>query len=257
MQFYLRQHLLLNSLLLNFLLFPTPDTYADAGFSSSAAISYSINSSNNLDSATPNDLSGLTVTASFQQLTAAADFYILQSGDANYTANNPNVLSQPASNGFSDVFSVSGNSAAYGTVNSLQTGLYSLDFINSGSNSFTIDVTLNYVLNIITHGIYANSNIQLDYWDSANNIADNQDAVSAGPWPDFAAGKANKSGAYDLVFTLSPGAVESFYVQAGISSAIDTTGVTAVPLPAAVWGFLGAVLSFLGLQKRKAGKFFE
>jgi|GEM_PF-1655071 hypothetical protein len=252
-----RKHPLISTLLLGISLFPAPDTYADASFNSSATIGFNINNITNLNPASPSDISGLAVTATFQQLTDVYDFYALTSGDGSYTANNPNVISQPVTNSFNDVFSVSGNSAIYGSINSLQTGLFSLDFINSGSSSFTIDVTLNYLLNVITHGIYANSSIQLDYWDSANIISDNQDAVGAGPWPDFAAGHASKSDAYDLVFTLLPGAAESLYVQAGISSTLDTTGVAAVPLPTTVWGFLGAVLGLLGLQKRKSGKFFE
>jgi hypothetical protein len=221
-----------------------PAAYADVNFFNSAAVSYTVNNSTN-----PNELPGLTVTGSFQQLTDAGDFYAFTSGDGAYLANNPTIAAVPVEgNSFSNTFSVSGDTAVYGTVNTLETGVFSLNFTNAGADSYSLDVTLNYLLNAVANGLFANSYLLLDYWDTGNNI-NGSDSSGAGTYMGHANDNESEPGAAELVYTLAPGASDSFMVQVAIYSTLDAASTAPVPLPAACWLFAGGLLSLFGCQK--------
>jgi len=253
MKIRLKNHRLFSAGLSGGILLFAQAVSADATYDSSAAIDYTITSISNSNTATPNDISSLSVSGSFQQLTDANDFYAATTGDGSYTANNPNLSSEPVTTSFDNTYSVSGDTPLYGTVNTLHTGVYSLNFSNNSSrDTYTIDVTLSYVLTAAAGGLFANSSIQLDYWDTLNNIADNQDYVGAGTYLGYTTDTETEPGSYNLVLSLAPGTSDSFITQAAISSSLDSTANAApVPLPLAGWSFLSGLLGILSIRKRK------
>ncbi|MGD0960931.1 MAG: hypothetical protein ABSB19_14090 [Methylomonas sp.] len=230
-----------------------PPAAADVSYDSSAAISYTVNSITNTNPNDAGDLSGLTITGAFQQLTDANDFYANTTGDGAYQANDPAIPSSPAlNNAFAGTYAVSGDTAAYGTVSTLNTGQFSLDFTNSGVNTYTIDVTLNYTLNAVASGLFANSAIQLDYWDTGNNV-NGQDSVTAGTYAGFTQDSETEPGSALLALTLAPGATDEFFAQSAVQSYLDSTAAAATPapLPAAFWFFAAGLPGVRGLGKLK------
>ena len=231
-----------------------PAARADVSYDSSAVIGYTINSIISSNPNNPGDLSGLSISGSFQQLTDTNDFYAYTSGDGSYLANSPNISPTAiAGNNFNGTFSVSGDSAAYGTVDTLHTGVFSLDLTNTGTNSFNIDVTMGYELNAVAGGVYANSSILLDYWDS-NNTLSGFDYVGAGTYTGYGYDNQAELGSAELVYTLAPGATESLIVQAAIQSSLDSTSTSPVPLPAAFWFFASGLLGMIGSKKTRHDK---
>ncbi|MDD4915376.1 MAG: hypothetical protein PHW13_10130 [Methylococcales bacterium] len=225
---------------------------ADVNYADSAAITYTINSIYNTNPATPGDLANLSVSGAFQQLYDSNDFYAAASGDGIYTDDTPDIASTPVSgNAFNAVFSVSGDSVSYGTVDTLHTGVFSLNFSNTGTDSYAIDVSLDYVLNAAANGIYANSALFLDYWDTGNIIS-GSDYVGAGSYTGYSTDNASQPGSAELIFTLSPGATDSFIAQIAIQSSLDSTSTaTPAPIPGAFWIFGSGLLGMKGINGRR------
>lgn len=218
---------------------------------STVDIGYSISKAANLNPSHAGDLSNLAISGSFQQLNDANGFAASVSGDGGYTVDNTDIGPVPVLTGFSHSFTVSSGSLNYGTADTFHTGLFSLDFFNTGSDSYSIEVSLNYLLSSISSGLYAGSAIQLDYWDSANSMVAGQDSLSLATYPGNSYASSNRNGTADLVFTLDAGGRNSFMVQAAILTTVDNTMAAPVPLPTAVWCFLGGLMGLLGIRKHK------
>ena len=240
---YCNQHHLSGFVLLASVMAVVPTASADVSYTSSATLLYTINSITNLDN--PNDLSGLSMSGSFLELTGANDFYAAISGDGSYQTNIPNFSGALSPSG---TFSVNGHSALYGSVNTLHTGVFSMDFSNTGTNSYTVDVKLDYWLNAVTNGIYANSAIFLDFWDTNNNVS-GVDYAAAGTYLDHAYDSQSVSGFADLVFTLAPGASNRFIAKVGSQSGLDSISTAPVPMPSAFWLFAAGLLGMISVKK--------
>jgi hypothetical protein len=222
--------------------------FASAGDESSAIISYTINSMLNTNTATPNDLSGLVVAGGFQQLTDNNDQYAQTSGDGGYISATPNLPSTVVTgNNFNDAMTVSASSANYGAANILQTGQFSLNFTDTGSSSYNIDVTLNYSLNAISQGLYASNTIILDYWDTLNNI-NGFDYVSSGTYDGYLADNETEPGSAELVFTLASGSSDSFIAQAAFQSSADTTSNSPTPIPSSLLMLASGLFILFGFK---------
>ncbi len=231
------------------------------GYDGSAALNFTLNSVTNSDG-NPNDLSNLTVSASFQQPTDANDFYAATSGDGVYAANNPAIASGPLSgNSFGGVYSVSAT-AFNGSVTTNTNGYYTLGFNNTDSvNSYAVDLTLNYTLNADAGGasLQAASQILFNYYYSAGNYLIESASSAFGFGSDYLSTNplsANNpsdtetlTGSAELVFTLAPGENETFTANPAIFGSV--VAVTAVPVPAAVWFFGSGWLGLIGLNRRK------
>lgn len=239
---YRNQHLLSGSVLLASAMTVAPIASADVSYASSATLLYTINRITNLDNS--NDLSGLSMSGSFIQLTGANDFYAATSGDGSYQTNTPGFSGALSPSGR---FGVSGYSVLYGTVNTLHTGEFSMDFSNTGTSSYTVDVKLDYLLNAVINGIYANSAIFLDFWDTNNNTT-GSDYLAAGTYADYPDDSQSVSGSADLIFSLAPGATNRFIAHVAIQSALDSSSVAPVPIPAAFWFFASGLLGMIGLK---------
>jgi hypothetical protein len=239
-----KNHGLLCAVLIGGSLLSTQAAEADVTFSSSAALTFTINSITNLNPEHPNDLSGLEVLGSFEQANDPSYFYAVTSGDGAVTANNPSVLPVAVSDSFSHSFAVSG-SVLNGTVDSYHTGWFNLDFNNTGSDSYDIDLTLDYQLNAEASGLFANSSVALDYGYTGNSFT-GSDRLDAFTFAGFPHDTNNLTGSNGLIFTLGSGSTNSFFADAVITGTLAP-----VPVPAAIWFFASGLLGVIGLNKRK------
>ncbi|MDD1620577.1 MAG: VPLPA-CTERM sorting domain-containing protein [Methylococcaceae bacterium] len=210
---------------------------ASSSFDSSAALSYTINSITNNDNA--GSLAGLAITGSFD-LAAAPDYSVDLSGDGAVFGNNPstgNVAINPILTGtaFSHSFSVSGSASA-GSANTSQLGLFGLNFKNTGSENYTISLSLNYQLNSTVGGQLADSSVALDFFNETSSFTGSK-RVDASV---FSLENAALNATSDIFsFTLAPGTNETLYADVNITGNLSAS---AVPLPASFW------LLFAGLS---------
>ena len=214
---------------------------ASVGYVSSAALTYGI-ALTSTSNPVLGDSSGLSIQGTYQQPTDSSSFYAALSGDGQYQTYSPNPATMTVNNGFTGAFSTSGASAVFGTVDTLQTGLFGLTFSNSSPFSYALTVTLNYQLNAAALGVYANTMINLDYWDD-DGITTGHDFVGAATFP----AQANAQ----WQFNLASGATENLYTQVGIESHLDSTALAVVPLPSAIWGFLLALFGITVVNRRQ------
>ena len=229
-----------------------PKAYADVSYVSSAALSYDIV---NTGSTNPYDLSGLAISGIFQQLTDTNDAYAFTSGDGTYSAANPDVSLDPLpAHNFASSMTVSGDTPVFGTVETLHMGDFSLNVSNNSATTINLEVTLNYLLSAAANGAYANSAIELDYWD-AGNIISGSDALDAGNYPVVVNDLQSKNGIAVLDLSLAPGATDSFMTQVAFTSYLDSTSNSpaAVLVPGAAWLFVSG-LFWLGGQKYRGNR---
>ena len=211
--------------------------HASSAFTSSATLTYTINSITN--NTTPGNLTALAVQGTFQQA-GTPDSFIFTTGDGSVTANNPPLS---IGGGFSKTFAVNGT-VTDGTVGSHHLGWYDLGFNNTGGDSYTIGVTLAYQLNAAVSGQFADSDVTVDYFNNDNSFA-GHDFVNASL---FGMTNASKSGASGLFsFTLGPNASEGLYADVAINGNLQS----AVPVPGAVWLFGSAVVGMGAIGRRK------
>lgn len=223
---------------------------ASATFTSSALLTYTINSITNTNSAHPTDLSGLEISAYFDQSKEPTNFYVNTTGDGAVVANNPSVSLDTIATIFSNTFSVSG-SATDGSVDSLHTGLYGLMFNNIGIDSYDVNLSLGYQLNSESNGLYATNSVAVDYYTLTSNLSGFESGVSSSI---IYGGALSDSQALSAVFSPIAFTVASLDTElVGANVAITgTIEATAVPLPAATWLFLSGFMGLLGFNKRKA-----
>lgn len=241
------QHLLTGVVLAANLAVIAPAACADTRYDSSAALGFTIDgiASSNPDNA--DDLTGLTLTASFVPAVDPDSFYADSSGDGVYRVDNPKLaLTFPENRRFAGTFAVSGNSPLHGSVNSLHTGDFVFSFSNDGPYRYTLNATLDYSLHASAVGVYANSFILLDYWNSIDEGA-GMEYSGAGTYIGHANDSHTTSGSFVWAFALDPGADARFVARTAIQSSLDSTPI--VPIPASLWLFIGASLGLTNLRK--------
>lgn len=222
----------------------TRTALAASTFSGYGTVTYTVNSIANLSN--PGDLSGLEILGYFEQA-GAPDFYVETTGDGAVTAANPTVgpISVGVGSSFSRTFASSG-SVSDGTVSSSHLGWFSLDFNNLGSDSYSVELVLDYHLNASAEGQYADTDVFLDYFNS-NESFSGADFVNASTFGLNNATKSSSTGPF--IFTLGPNASDGLYANVRINGNLEASPV---PLPAAVWSFLAGLLTFSSMRKRKA-----
>ena len=244
MKHSVKEHSLRAAVLMGGTLLSAQAAQANTTFTSSAALTYTINSITNLNGEHPNDLSGLEVTGSFEQ---PSDYlYVYTRGDGAVGSNDAGVLPFAVGSSFSHSFAVSG-SALNGTVDSYHTGWFKLDFINNGADSYAIDLTLAYQLDTEVNGLLANSHVALDYGYTGNDFV-GTDHAEAFTFEGYSSDTNSVSGSSGLIFTLDSGASEIVYADAVITGNLESA--SAIPVPAAVWFFASGLLGFTGLNRR-------
>ena len=244
-----RTQAVLCAALLGSALLTSPFAQASATFTSSALLTYTINSITNTNPAHPTDLSALEISGIFDQGADSTNFYSNTTGDGAVVANNPSVLTT-VTNSFSHEFTV-GGSATNGTVDALYTGLYSLMFKNTGNDSYLVDVSLGYQLNSATNNLYATNSVAVDYYTLTSNLSGFDNGVSSSTIDGGALSDSQTLNALfsPIVFTVASLDMELISAKVAITSTIEAT---AVPLPAATWLFLSGFMGLLGFNKRKA-----
>ena len=186
----------------------TPTAFATVSFAGSSNLNYTVNSISG------SNINNLVISGSFQQLTDSADYYVTATGDATDVANDPAITSAALTgNSFNNTYLVTGNSFVNGSgLNAQNTGLLSLNFTNNSASSFNIVVSLNYSLNAVADGLYVNNYVNLNYWDTANNIS-GFDFVGAGTYDGFAYDNETQTGSALLTFTLAANSTDSFIAE--------------------------------------------
>ena len=241
MEFFKRnQKLFLVGVVIGLSLLTVQTAQASSAFTSNATLTYTINIITN--NTTPGNLTALGIQGSFEQA-GAPDSYILTTGDGAVTANNPPLT---AGDSFSKTFAVDGN-VSNGTVASHHLGWFDLGFNNTGSDSYSIGVTLDYQLNAVASGEFADSDVTVDFFNSDNSFS-GQNAVNASV---FALANASQSGSSGLFsFTLGPNASEGLSADVTINGNLQASPV---PVPGAVWLF-GSAMAGMGLIGRRKDK---
>ena len=130
-------------------LFTAGTATAATSFNSSAALGYSIESIVNLSN--PGDLSGLEIVGYFRQIDAPVnpgDEYsqVQINGIGSVIANNPELST---GGDFNYTFAASGT-LANGTLDAHHLGWYGLEFRNNGSDSYAINLRLDYLLSAVS-----------------------------------------------------------------------------------------------------------
>jgi hypothetical protein len=231
-------------------LLASPSTHASTSFSSSATLSFTLNSITNLNAAHPNDLSALEIFASFQQASDPAYFYAITTGDALVVANNPAVTALPMTAGdtFNHTFAISGT-ASDGSIDSYHTGWFALSFNNTGSDSYRINLGLNYQLNADANALFSNTAVGLDYGYTGDTSA-GSDSASAATFAGLSHASQTQVGITGWVLTLTPGtSTESVYADVVMTGNLQAT--TPVPAPAALWCFASSLLGLAGIAMKK------
>lgn len=194
-------------------------------------------------------MNGLDIQGAFEQAGAPTSF-VKTEGDGSVTPNNSSVIPFGGSASLSQTFAVSGN-VNDGSVSSSHLGSSGLTFYNSGSDAYTIGVTLNYQLNAAASGKNADSDVFLDYFNS-NYSFGNIDPIHINASV-FAQPNATQSGTSGLFsFTLGPNASAGLYADVTITGNLQAAPV---PVLGAVWLFGSAVvgMGMIGRRKHKAG----
>ena len=228
------------------LCWPVSSVRADVSYSANAALSFTLDSVVNLNSADAGNVSGFSAQAAFQQI--ADPSYQTVSGDGYFSANNADIAATPLLTGFSNTFSISAV-ASDGSVDTVHTGSYSLSFFNNSQDDYTVDLSLNYVLNAVASGLYAGSSVYLDYYYDAGSFSGFDYVSAITPTLGGAADNETQPGTLHYSFTLPAGASGTFYADALISGDLLATPAP-VPAPSAIWQLLGGLLGWIGLSRR-------
>lgn len=257
----MKMNLTLNGLAFSILALASTAAWADAVTNTdSAALTFTINSISNSDG-NSNDLADLSISASFQQPTDSSDYYAASTGSGSYQLSNPNT-SIPALTG--NVFSNTMNASAQGvaandTADTVTTGNYVMTFNNAGSvNSYTVDLSLSYLLSAVSSGLNASSSIVLNYGYTGINYSGSTgspfsgyDYVASGTYSGYSLDSENQPGSTELIFTLSPGERETFNATAVITTDLQMALAASVPLPASIWLFGCALAGIAGNASRR------
>ena len=233
-------------------LFVTQVAQASVTFDSSATLTYTINSITNLNTAHPNDLSALAISGYFDQGTDATNYYLATTGDGAVVANNPSYSLDPVSSVFGHSFSLSGSATA-GSVDSLHTGLFGLLFDNSGTDSYSVDVSLAYDLSAAVAGLFATNSITLDYFTLTDTtIFGATNPLGAYTLEGSLSDIQTLNGVFNnIIFNIGASGLESLNANVAVTSTIEPA---AVPLPGVVWLFLSGLIGIMGFSKRKKAK---
>lgn len=211
---------------------------ANTEFNGLTVVTFGINSIVNLNALHAGDLSGLEVSGSFQNLTDAGSSYLYTSGDGNVTADNPDVPSFSVGSSFSHSFSV-GGSALDGSVDSLNTGVFNLDFNASGDDDYEVNLTLTQDISVSASGLFANMTNTLDF-GSLDGELQGSDFIAAATFEGVNSDVQSSHTVQNWVFTMPAGGQRQLFAQSIIAGNIST-----VPIPGALWLF-GSALVWLG-----------
>ena len=214
-----------------------------ANFSGSATITYTINSIDNLSN--PGNLAGLAITGGFE-LSPPPDSYAVTSGDGALTNNNLGLGPIAVGRTFSHRFAISGL-ANNGSLDTTQFGLFSLNLDNNSSDNYQIGVTLDYQLNALAQGDYADTEVSLDYFD-AENAFSGSEYITANLFENTSA----KSGTSGLLnFNIAAQGTQALWADVNITGHLQAAPV---PLPAGAYLLLTGLAGIISLANNRRSR---
>lgn len=224
---------------------PLQIVQASSAFNSTAAITYNIDSILNTTT-NSNDATGLSITGGFSLDTFSSYIGISPTSDGNATplSSISDEFVNPVSGAFGKTLNVNG-SVNDGSVDAFYLGLFDLNFVNQSSDTFQIQVTLNYDLSAVANGQFAESTVQLDFFDDLGNFDSGIAGYAVYATTPFVSDQLQGSAVY--TFNLEGFGANGIYADIGISSYAEASPV---PLPGAFVLFASAVI--LPLLRRKS-----
>lgn len=230
--------------------------HAASSFNSTSQVNFTLTNIANLTNS--GDLTSLDATGVFSldnSSTITSNAILL-----DYTSTS---ISNPAAAGssFGQSFGASGNvsnnnATAYflatqGPQSILDPSLANL-FLknNSATDTYQIDITLDYSLSANASGDFANTDISLEYYSLNSLEFSGFDFAYASAF--LSPYGETRSNSVLLSLILAPGAMEALYTDVTINGYIEAAA-SPVPLPAAVWMFLSALIAIRLNMKRGSG----
>lgn len=237
----------------------TQAAQATSTFSANSSLTITIDSiTNNSNSGV---LTGLDITGLFKiaDSISAPGFGKDVTGDANasYSYTQSSHTTYNAGDSLSQNFSASGT-ASNGNVDTYYQSFGGLDiddemyevvkFNNTSNDSFSIEYTLNYILEANVSGDFANTSIALDYYNYIGDIFGYETAEASTSL------SLTDQNASTTSFTLTLGAFESdmFFADVSINSYAQAVAVAPVPVPAAGWLMLSGLALLRNYRKEAA-----
>lgn len=223
---------------------PVQIVQASSAFNSTATITYHIDSILNTTT-NSNDASGLSITGGFSLDTFSSYVGISPASDGSITPLSAiaDEVVNPVLGSFGKSFNV-GGSVNNGSIDAFYLGLFDLNFVNESADNFQIQITLNYDLSAVTNGQFAESTVQLDFFDESGNFDSGIAGYSVYATTPFASEQLIGSAVY--TFNLEGFGTNGIYADVGISGYAEASPV---PLPGAFGLFASALI--IPLFKRK------
>lgn len=219
---------------------------AASSFNSTSTVNFTLTNIANLTNS--GDLTSLDVNGAFSldnNSTVTSNAILL-----DYTSTS---LSNPVTAGssFSQSFGASGNVsnnnatayflAARDPQSILDPNLANLFLRNNSlTDSYQIDIALDYSLSANAGGDFANTDISLEYYSLNSVEFSGFDIAYASAF--LSPYGETRSNSVLLSLILAPGAIEALYTDVTINGYIEASA-SPVPLPAAVWMFLSALMA--------------
>lgn len=232
-------HLILSGLMAGMAMMSSHADASAASFNSYATVTYTITSlTNTTNIINPNDFSGLSIFASYEQ--DAPSGYLAISGTGNHAitqGNSPDFAELLPQIGASVSKTFAINAATgNGTLESLDFAFFNLDLFNLSEDHYSVGVQLDYALSAsASGGDLAESSAQIDWFLSDESNSGFYYASSVGDFDGL-------NGPIQFTLDLNGESALGVYSNTAISGNL---AASPVPLPPAAWSFLLGLLALV------------
>jgi len=222
---------------------------AAATFSSSATVTYAINSL--VNSTNAGDFSGLGIAGSFDLVPGQDYQTITGNGSVTPSLTNSGTTALPPTIGssYSRTFQLDGAANKGGVVTANYLAGFWMGFNNSSAtDSYNVGLTLTYQLSANASGDDAFTDVLVNYYnkDQTFNNFNAPGYISASTQ---ALGSAFVQSSRTFNFNLAPEGSETLAVDAGLTGTLQASPV---PLPSGIWLFATALMAIPGIRKSKS-----
>lgn len=160
--------------------------------------------------------------------------WLVQSGNAALSVSDSNLSFQGAYGDdtrlFTHQFYANGN-VSNGELYTYQLGWYNWTVTNNNtSDTYSLNLNFNYLLNAVTSGDFANAIVSLNYFSDDDGNFVGFDEIESHVF----APSVQAQGGFNWILTLNPGESRTYLVDV----AVNAVSVAEVPVPPALWSFL-------------------
>ena len=221
--------------------------HAVSTFSDTSSLTIGIHSINNLTNS--GNLSGLNISRLFEEDTLSTGAVITGNASASSSYSvDPLPGNLTSGDSFNQLFNASGI-AIDGSADAFYAAYGFLELNNSSAtDTFEIQLSVEYAIGASANNAYANSNVSLDLYDDLGFLSDffHVNTLNADP------NSINNTG-NPLIYTISltPGELDNFYADISINSYAQAS---TVPIPAAFWFFSTGIMAFGSMRKFRKQK---